>query len=245
MFVPGGNGHYRQFEPIMKKLCDRYTTVTFDRRQMSGSQVAINKRLSPPQQARDIRTVIKAIGYEKAIIFGSSSGGIFAMQFAHDFPEMVECVISHEAGTFSLLPEASALFDWFIHLLEVRDTSGWKKAQEEFETKLIGYDAEGVPPTVSPEPSNPQNFWEYEAESLLGYTPNLFRIKENKTPIGVMRGVRCGEAFYAKSVAEQAKILGCPYAVVPGHHQGFEVETEEFLPHLMDMIATLTTKNGV
>lgn len=240
IFVPGGNGHGRQFDNIMKALCDRFTCVTFDRRQMSRSQVAVNRQLSPPQQARDIRTIITAIGHQKAVIFGSSSGGIFALQFAHDFPDMVMCVISHEAGLASLLPDASSIFDWFLHLLEVRESEGWEKAQEEFSTKLIGYDDEGVPKTVPPEPSNPQNFWEYEVPSLLGYAPNLWRIKENKTPIGVMRAVRCKDAFYARSVDEQAKILGCPFAVVAGHHQGFESETKEFLPDFLEMLNTLT-----
>lgn len=103
-FVPGGNGHGRQYFPIMKALRDKFTCVTFDRRQMSASTVKVNKRLNPAQQARDIRAVVRVMGYEKSIIFGSSSGGLFSFQFAHDYPEMVDHLISHEAPTFSLLP---------------------------------------------------------------------------------------------------------------------------------------------
>jgi pimeloyl-ACP methyl ester carboxylesterase len=39
------------------------------------------------KQARDIAAVIKALGFEKAILFGSSLGGIIGFQFAVDFPE--------------------------------------------------------------------------------------------------------------------------------------------------------------
>lgn len=243
-FIPGGNGHGRQFYPIMAALSDKFTCVTFDRRQMSASQVKVNKKLSPPQQARDIRAVIKAMGCEKSIIFGSSSGGIFAFQFAHDFPEMVDHLIAHEAPLINLLPDASAMFEWFLHLMEVYETRGLDAAASEFSAKLIGYDDEGVPKTVPPGPENPRNFWDNEFPILLGYVPNLWRLVENKTSIGVMKGVRCKDAFFARATEEQAKILGCPKMVVPGHHQGFEVETEEFVPYLLEMLDTLEKRRS-
>jgi pimeloyl-ACP methyl ester carboxylesterase len=240
-FIPGGNGHGRQFNMIAA-LSDRFTCVTFDRRQMSASQVKVNKKLSPPQQARDIRAIIKALGFDKSILFGSSSGGIFALQFAHDFPDMVDHLIAHESPTITLLPEASEVLEWFIHLMDVYETHGLEQAQREFGAKLIGYDDEGIPKTVPPEPENVRNFWDNEFPILLGYVPNLWRIKENRTSIGVMRGVRCKEAFFARTPVEQAKILDCPMFLVPGHHQGFEVETKEFLPHFLKMLDTLEEK---
>ena len=238
-FVPGGNGHGRQFNNIMAALSANFTCATFDRRQMSASQVKVNKKLSPPQQARDIRAVITALGFDKSIIFGSSSGGLFSFQFAHDFPDMVDRLIAHEAPSFSLLPDATEVYEWFYHLMGVYENQGLEQAAKEFRVKLIGHDDEGIPKTVSPEPENPRNFWDNEFVMLMGYTPNLWRLKENKTSIGVMRGVRCKDALFARTPVEQAKILDCPLAVVPGHHQGFEVETKEFVPYLLEMLDTL------
>lgn len=243
-FIPGGNGHGRQFNNMLAALSDKFTCVTFDRRQMSASTVKVNKKLNPPQQARDIRAIIQALGFDKSILFGSSSGGIFAFQFAHDFPEMVDHLIAHEAPTVSLLPEASEVFEWFLHLMEVYETQGLEQAASEFGAKLIGYGDEGIPKTVPPEPENARNFWDNEFPILLGYVPNLWRLKENKTSIGVMRAVRSKEAFFARTPVEQAKILDCPMFVVPGHHQGFEVETEEFLPFFLNMLDTLEKKRS-
>ncbi|KAF4452817.1 acetyltransferase esterase [Fusarium albosuccineum] len=243
-FIPGGNGHGRQFNNIIAALSDRFTCATFDRRQMSASKVKVNKKLSPPQQARDIRAVIKALGFEKSILFGSSSGGIFAFQFAHDFPEMVDHMISHEASTTSILPDASPLFEWFLHLIEVFETRGLEQVAAEFEEKLTGYDDEGIPKTVPPEPENPRNFWENEFPVLLDYIPNLLRLKENNVSIGTMRGVRCKDAFFARAPEEQAKILDAPCFTVPGHHQGFEVETKEFIPPLLEMLDVLEKKRN-
>ncbi|KAH6853736.1 Alpha/Beta hydrolase protein [Chaetomium sp. MPI-CAGE-AT-0009] len=241
-FIPGGNGHGRQFNNMIAALSDKFTCVTFDRRQMSASQVKVNKKLSPPQQARDIRAVIKAMGFEKSILFGSSSGGIFAFTFAHDFPEMVDRLIAHEAPTITLLPDAAEVFDWFLHLMEVYETKGLEQVAGEFAHKLIGYGDEGIPQTVKAEPENPKNFWDNEFPVLLGYVPNFWRIKQNKTSIGVMRGVRCKDAFFARATEEQAKVLDCPKMLVPGHHQGFEVETKEFLPYFLSMLDILEKK---
>jgi len=243
-FIPGGNGHGRQFHPIIAALSDRFTCVTFDRRQMSASQVVVPRKLNPPQQARDIRAIIQAVGFDKSILFGSSSGGILGFQFAHDFPEMVDHLISHEAPTIMLLPDASKVVEWFLHLMRVYETRGLAQAASEFATGLIGYDDEGVPPVVSPGPENRRNFWDNEFPILLGYTPNFWRLKDNKTSIGVMRGVRCKDAFYARTTEEQAKILDCPRFLVPGHHQGFEAETGEFLPHLLEMLNTLEKRRA-
>lgn len=157
---------------------------------------------------------------------------------------MVDHLISHEAPTLTLLPDASEVYEWFLHLLHVYETRGWEQAASEFGEKLIGYGDEGIPKTVPPEPENPKNFWDNEFPILLGYLPNLWRVVENKTSIGVMRGVRCKDAFFARAVEEQAKVLGCPKMLVPGHHQGFEVETKEFLPCFLEMLDTLEKKKS-
>ena len=245
IFIPGGNGHGRQFNNIIAALSGSFTCATFDRRQMSSSRVAVNKRMSPPQQARDVRAVITALGFEKAVVFGSSSGGIFAIQFAHDFPDMVDHCIAHEAPLTILLPDASELTDWYTHLIHVHRTQGMGQAAKEFEAMLVGYDDETVPKVQSPEPENKINFWENEIEPLNGYAPNLWRIKENRVSIGVMRGNKSKDAPYARAVDEQAKVLNCPRIMVPGAHQGFENETEAFVPVFLDFLRILEERRAV
>ncbi|KAK2042310.1 acetyltransferase/esterase [Colletotrichum somersetense] len=218
VFVPGGNGHGRQYNPIITALSDRYTCATFDRRQMSASKAKVNKRLNAPRQARDIRAIIQVLGFDKAMLFGSSGGGILSFQFAIDFPHM-DC-------------------------LDLYENSGVQAAQAKFGSKLIGYSDEGVPRPIAPEPSNPVNFWENEFTVLLGYLPSLYRIKENKTSVGLMRGMRSRDAWYAQAVDEQEKILECPRLDIPGAHEGFQVELEAFLPYFLELLKTLEEKRS-
>ncbi|KAF4973368.1 hypothetical protein FSARC_346 [Fusarium sarcochroum] len=242
VFIAGANGHGRQFNNLIAALSTQFTCATFDRRQMSASQVPVNKRLNPPQQARDIRAVIRALGFEKATLFGSSSGGIFSFQFAHDFPQTVDHLISHEAPTSILLPDSTEITEWMIHLVEVYKTRGIEQVSKEFMATLTGYGDEGIPQPAPAEPTNWLNFWENEFPAQLGYCPNLLRVKENKVSVGVMRGVRSKDAFPARAVEEQAKILDCPRFVVPGHHQGFEVETTEFVHSLLELLDKLESR---
>lgn len=242
LFVPGGNGHGLQYNRLMTELSDRFTVATFDRRQMSASQTPNRKRLSPPQQARDMLAVIRAVGFEKAIIFGSSGGGILAFQFALDFPQHAEHIIAHEAPTTLLLPDASAWFEKVLRYLEIRDEEGFEAAQAEFNKSLIGYDDEGVPKTSLQGRENFENAWENEVQIFSTYLPNLWRIKEQGTSVGLMRGVRSRDAAYARTTYEQEKILGCLRMDVPGHHQGFEVEVDAFLPVFLDMLKQLEEK---
>lgn len=115
VFIPGGNGHGLQFNNMLALVSDTYTCATFDRRQMTNSPAKINKVFNPPQQVRDIIAIIKALGFEKAIIFGSSLGGILGFQLAIDHPEVVEHLIAHEAPTANLIPKYSQIYECFIN----------------------------------------------------------------------------------------------------------------------------------
>jgi pimeloyl-ACP methyl ester carboxylesterase len=242
-FIPGGNGHGRQYNNMISLFSDKYTCMTFDRRQMSASKVKVNKLFSHTQAARDVKAIIQAMGFEKSIIFGNSLGGIIGFQFAIDFPKMVDHLISHEAPTFGLLPNASALHDFSRDMYETSRTS-IPAAAEKFSTILIGYDDEGVPATTSPEPENQINFWQNETLPMSLYTPDLRRIVENGTSVGLMFGERSRDALYVQTTVEQEKILGCLRMRVPGHHQGFEVETELFAPKFAEMIDILERKRA-
>lgn len=193
-FIPGGNGHGRQYYPIMDALSGQFTCATFDRRQMSASKAKVNRQFDGPQQARDVLAVIKALGFDKSIIFGNSAGGLIAFQFAVDHPQIVDRLISHEGPTVIHSPDADEHREWVRRLLEIRDAQGIPAAQEEFSKRLIGYDDEGVPKTAKPEDHNVTNFWEHELSAISDFTPDLGKIKQNGTKVGLMTGLRSRDA---------------------------------------------------
>jgi pimeloyl-ACP methyl ester carboxylesterase len=156
---PGGNGHGLQFNNMLALISDSYTCARFDRRQMTNSHAKENKAFNP-QQARDIIALIKDQGFEKAIIFGSSLGGILGFQLAIDHPEIVEHLIAHEAPTANLIPEYSPTCEWFLNgPLETFKKSGPEAAWEEFAGNTTdGFMDEGVPMIAMAAHQNGVNF---------------------------------------------------------------------------------------
>jgi pimeloyl-ACP methyl ester carboxylesterase len=57
---------------------------------MSSSIYKTNKLLSPLKKAHRVIAAIKAMGFSKPIVLGSSSGGIIAFQVAIDYPDTAD-----------------------------------------------------------------------------------------------------------------------------------------------------------
>ncbi|RDW58316.1 hypothetical protein BP5796_12246 [Coleophoma crateriformis] len=118
---------------------------------MSSSTVdGPKKLLSPPNQARDIVAIIKALGFEKASIFANSLGGIFGFQLAVDHPEMINHLICHENPTVMLIPDASERFERILLLQHAYRESGLLGASQLYSPKFPGYDDPGLEKPGSP-----------------------------------------------------------------------------------------------
>lgn len=241
IFVPGGNGHARQYYAIMEILKDQYTVATFDRRQMSASVSTSPGIWNPVQHARDIISVMRALGHSTTSVFASSGGGVIALQLAVSYPSVLEHVVIHEAPTSSLLPaeESTEFMDHVFELQDIFRKGGVKAAMPEFSKRImVGMD-DGIP-TLHPEPENQLNQFENESPWMGLYCPDLQRIKDNGTSITVGYGAKSknekGWAVYVRTTVVQAERLGCERVQFPGHHQGFETEPGAFAPVLRDVL---------
>ncbi|KAL2070868.1 hypothetical protein VTL71DRAFT_13894 [Oculimacula yallundae] len=249
IFIPGGNGHSLQYYPLMTHLSSTYTSVTFSRRQMSLSTLlppTAPQVLNPYQQARDVLAIIHAMGFTKSIIFGSSLGGIIAFQFATDFPSAVDHLIVHEAPTFHLLPDARELADYFFQIYNTYKSRGLQAVSEIWgkHFSIMRDENREWDPLSSPDPRNAGNF--FENEFLVGtfWRVDFENVKGSGVSVGVMRGRRSGDEFFARATVEQKRVLGdgCVLEMVPGHHQGFESESWAFKEAFEGMLGRLEGK---
>jgi len=146
LLITGAMGDAGFYSPTAELLAARFTVVCYDRRCSSGDRTS-NMRVG--QQARDVTSIIKAMGTDKAFIFGSSGGGIIGLKLAAAMPEVIDFLIVDEAPVTELLPETGAE-KWrsFHHDIFVKSQlDGWMSALPEFMASLIN-----VPDT--PYPSN-------------------------------------------------------------------------------------------
>lgn len=85
-FVLQGHDHTPWLFCQAPYFSQRYRFLTFDRRG-TGRSAAPPGPWSMADFARDLKNLLDALGIDKAIVGGSSLGGIITSQFAVDFPE--------------------------------------------------------------------------------------------------------------------------------------------------------------
>jgi pimeloyl-ACP methyl ester carboxylesterase len=156
VFIPGGGGIGRQFNPLFGHLDKTFAVCTYDRRQTNTSTATEHKLLNPAQQVRDVIAICKSLGREKTSIFANSGGGIIAFQFAVSYPGFLDRVIVHEAPTTILLDDATYHLDRAFMLLDIYRTYGVEAAFEAFHTEMKGF--EDSPPLAMPSHEDGKTF---------------------------------------------------------------------------------------
>jgi len=115
-----------------------YRFITFDRRG-TGRSACPDGPWTIADFARDLRALLDALGIERAIVGGSSLGGVVTAQFAVDYPERALALII--GGTVPYLWDLAR--EWLIDLM--RDPRPSLGAQpRSYEWEPIG------PPTTNP-----------------------------------------------------------------------------------------------
>jgi pimeloyl-ACP methyl ester carboxylesterase len=250
IFIPGGGGIGRQFNCLFPYLDEDFTVCTYDRRQTNLSVVkdGVNKQMNIVQQCRDIISIIKALGHQRASIFGNSGGAVIAFQFAVSYPEYLDHVIAHEGPTTILIDDTTYHVDRAFVLYDTYREKGALAAFQSFRVEFKGYEEEDFKPEseggrATPSPADGINFWENEFMTFTIYCPDLRKIVENKVSMAVARGVKSADAFYARTTIKQAEILGCKNFVFPGHHSGFQSFPEKFSKALNEAFREMEVRN--
>ena len=74
-------------------LAEKFTVVSYDRRCSSRSSGDRSADMTVAQQARDAASIIKAMGFEKAIVLGRSGDAIIGLELAQARPEVIDFLI--------------------------------------------------------------------------------------------------------------------------------------------------------
>lgn len=233
ILIQGGGGTGEGFNAAFPGLCKHYKVATYDRRGNGQSTVANPRILNPMESARDIVAIIKALNYTGASLFGTSSGGIFALQLAQSYPEYVTSLVLHEVPIVSILPEESikrvdsgyAVYDTYM-------ANGAEAALRKFRASVSGKPEEQVDPEVLERerdtPHRLEYFFRYEFLIFMTYTPNLDLVRASGVPIATVEGVESKGMFHATSARVQSEILKCMHVVWSGAHAPFAENPELF-----------------
>jgi pimeloyl-ACP methyl ester carboxylesterase len=100
MGATGDGGHFDVFADL---LADEFTVVSYDRRGNGRSPVPAGWRsTSAEEQADDAAALLEALETGPAAVFGTSSGGTFALCLLARHPAWVRGAVLHEPGLYAL-----------------------------------------------------------------------------------------------------------------------------------------------
>lgn len=103
LIVHGGGEDAEAWRAVAERV-GGFTVVTYDRRGTLRSGRDDWPGRGSPQHADDAGALLRALGLEEAVVFGSSSSGIVALQLALRHPALVRRALVFEPGIFRQVP---------------------------------------------------------------------------------------------------------------------------------------------
>jgi pimeloyl-ACP methyl ester carboxylesterase len=224
-------GFYSSAADILADELTTVTVVSYDRRCNSRSTGDRSIEMIVAQQARDAASIIKAMGFEKAVVVGRSGGAIIALELAGARPEVIDFMIVHEPPVIELLSDSDAQrWRTFVDKIYMKSQrEGWQAAQAEFIKSLINVPDTPYPANLNQRlSSNVDFFFKHELRAFSGYLPNIQSIRNNNLHMVTAVGRESDNAYYVQTTMALASKLGCENVEFPGHHDVSFWMPEEF-----------------
>lgn len=241
LLIPGGNGDAGSFDRIAKRLADRYTVVSYDRRGFSRSPEdgATDHRVE--LDGADAAALLTHLGDQPAAVLGSSSGAVVALELLTAHPELVHTLIAHEPPLATVLPDADKWLTFFDEVYRTSKSEGHLAAMSRF-AKGVGLHRPQHDPTEEPSPEVAamtkriqQNmmFWmEHEMRQYIRYTPDLDALRAAADKLVLAVGHDSKDTFPAQPNAVLSESLGLDILEFAGDHVGYNSAAEDFATQL-------------
>lgn len=121
VFTHGLTANHTMFEKQVVYFGENYTVITWDVPLHGLSRPYRN--FSYDQTAKELKSILDMEGIKKVILVGMSMGGYPSQEFAHQYPEKVECFVALDTTPFGLsyysksdlwwLKKAASMGKWF------------------------------------------------------------------------------------------------------------------------------------
>ena len=125
-------------------------------------------------------------------MFGTSSGGIIALQVAESYPKFVDRIVIHEIPILSVLQEESIQkVDAGYKIYQTYLEHGAEIALLQFRSSVTGKPEDPVPNTPAlkaPESHHLDFFFRYEFLVFHIYTPNLRKVRNSGVTVATVEG---------------------------------------------------------
>ena len=230
LFIMGATGDGGHFDAIADLLVDEFTVITYDRRGNGRSPVPEGwQTTSPEEQADDAAALLEALGTRPAPVFGTSSGGTFALCLLIRHPGAVRGAILHEPGFYALLDDPDAVRAPLRELVrKAMEAGGPSAAMERFWRYVAGEDGwtKLAPALRERMQARAGTLFGIELGTYERYLPDEETMTAIAAPVRLLVSTD-SLPFFAEMTSRLGQRLGVDVETTPGTHAAYHDHPRE------------------
>lgn len=246
VMIPGAFGAGAAFSAVAELLAAHYTVLTYDRRGFSRSCLTgpseNERRLE--MDAEDVRRVIEHTGEGPAVVFGSSSGGIVALEVLARHPGVVRILVPFEPPLMQLVPDGEEWIGFFSRVYDVSHHSGMDLSLALFRERTFApIDREVMrharmrdPERGEDQRANAAYWFEHELRQYPAVALDFRALTASANRIVLAVGRESAGYPCSAATKELGKQLGRDVVELPGGHVGFLSDPAVFARVLHDAL---------
>jgi pimeloyl-ACP methyl ester carboxylesterase len=247
LLIMGATGDGGHFDTVAEALADEFTVITYDRRGNGRSPVPASwQTTSPEEQADDAAALLDALGVGRAAVFGTSSGGNFALCLLIRHPQVVRGALLHEPALYALLDDFDAVRAPVRELVQAAiEAGGPRAALERFWRYMAGDDGwNRLPPALRERlRSCADTLFGIELGTYERYLPDDQILAAIPVPVRLLVSAD-GLPVFAEIAGRIGERLGVDVAATPGRHDAYHAYpyelAEAMRPFLREVSAAST-----
>ena len=230
LLIMGGTGDGGHFDTLADLLADEFTVITYDRRGNGRSPAPAGwTTTSPEEQADDAAGLVDALGVGPTAVFGTSSGGNFALWMLTRHPAAVRGAVLHEPGVYALLDDFDAIRSPLQAVVrQSMDEGGPSLAVERSWQYIAGDDAwtELSPALRERLRASAGTLFDVELGTYERHMPNDEALAAIAVPVLLVVSEDSHD-FFAEVAGRLSKRLGADVVTTPGAHGAYHDRPKE------------------
>lgn len=247
LLIPGGDGDADTLQSVQAGLAERYTVITHDRRGLSRSpRHDPAAPVSIQTHGEDAARLLAALAGEPAVAFGTSLGGLIALEVAARHAARVRAVLAHEPPDPHLLPpdECALNIRRQLGMLEIYRREGMATAMRQFAAMVRAQEAAWESDAPRPDFSsarraNLEFFIANDLGAALRHHVDLGALSASPATIVPLVGRDSGGVWTQRAVHRLAAELGTEPIEMPGGHNGPVNQPRAFAAALREILVRL------
>jgi pimeloyl-ACP methyl ester carboxylesterase len=221
LLIMGASGCGGVFDRFADILAGQRTVVTYDRRGNGRSpRPAHWDTTSPQEQADDAAALLDALGLTPAVVFGTSSGGIFALAMLMHHPEAVRAAILHEPALFALFDDPAGARATVTEVVAGGMQAGGAPTAFERFIRFVATDANWARLNLHVRErmlASAETYLEKEVGRFDTYLPDDQALARISTPVQILVS-DATIPYFAQAAQRLAERLGIETTRTPGTH---------------------------